>query len=156
MRRRNGERELLGWQVSELRELAFDARRVGYAQSGAARLAHAAGLIEGSAEVLDGLAEGEYAVVPQLERLLWPRRAENGPARRATGRCPGASRGAGIQLDEALHAMRRYHDRLDLDPARLAKSTSVFRPSPLRRASIGWRRTACPNCSRIAFSALSG
>ena len=59
------ERELLGWQVSELRELAFDADEWATLNQEQARLAHAAGLIEGSAEVLDGLAEGEYAVVPQ-------------------------------------------------------------------------------------------
>ena len=29
--------------------------------------------------------------------------------------------GAAIQLDEAAHALRRYRDRLDLDPARLAE-----------------------------------
>ncbi|HQE39411.1 MAG TPA: DNA repair protein RecN [Zoogloea sp.] len=114
------ERELLGWQVSELRELAFDADEWATLNQEQARLAHAAGLIEGSAEVLDGLAEGEYAVVPQLERLLG-RVAEMA---RHDGQLADVQEllgSAGIQLDEALHAMRRYRDRLDLDPARLAE-----------------------------------
>ena len=114
------ERELLGWQVSELRELAFDADEWAALNQEQARLAHAAGLIEGSAEVLDGLAEGEYAVVPQLERLLG-RVAEMA---RHDGQLADVQEllgSAGIQLDEALHAMRRYRDRLDLDPARLAE-----------------------------------
>ncbi len=114
------ERELLGWQVSELRELAFDADEWATLNQEQARLAHAAGLIEGSAEVLDGLAEGECAVVPQLERLLG-RVAEMA---RHDGQLADVQEllgSAGIQLDEALHAMRRYRDRLDLDPARLAE-----------------------------------
>jgi len=114
------ERELLGWQVGELRELAFDADEWATLNQEQARLAHAAGLIEGSAEVLDGLAEGEYAVVPQLERLLG-RVAEMA---RHDGQLADVQEllgSAGIQLDEALHAMRRYRDRLDLDPARLAE-----------------------------------
>ena len=43
------ERELLGWQVSELRELAFDADEWATLNQEQARLAHAAGLIEGMA-----------------------------------------------------------------------------------------------------------
>jgi DNA repair protein RecN (Recombination protein N) len=114
------ERELLSWQVGELRELAFDADEWLGLNQEQTRLAHAAGLLEGAAEVLDGLSDGEYAVVSQLERLL----ARVADMAQHDGQLADVQEllgGASIQLDEALHAMRRYRDRLDLDPARLAE-----------------------------------
>ncbi len=114
------ERELLGWQVAELRELAFDADEWQALNLEQTRLAHAAGLIEGAAEALDGLADGEYAVVPQVERLL-ARVAGMAQHDAQLADVQELLAGASIQLDEALHALRRYRDRLDLDPARLAE-----------------------------------
>ncbi len=114
------ERELLAWQVSELRELAFDADEWLGLNQEQTRLAHAASLLEGAAEVLDGLSDGEYAVVSHLERLL----ARVADMAQHDGQLTDVQEllsGASIQLDEALHAMRRYRDRLDLDPARLAE-----------------------------------
>lgn len=114
------ERELLGWQVNELRELAFDATEwVGLNQE-QTRLAHAAGLIEGSAELLEGLADGEYAVISQLDRLL-ARIAEMAQHDSQLADVQELLGGASIQLGEATHAMRRYRDRLDVDPERLAE-----------------------------------
>lgn len=114
------ERELLGWQVAELRELAFEPDEWAQLNQEQARLAHAAGLIEGSAEVIDGLAEGEYALVSQLERLL-SRVADMATHDGQLADVQELLGSASIQLDEALHAMRRYRDRLDLDPDRLAE-----------------------------------
>lgn len=114
------ERELLGWQVAELRELAFEPEEWAQLNQEQARLAHAAGLIEGSAEVIDGLAEGEYALVSQLERLL-SRVADMASHDGQLADVQELLGSASIQLDEALHAMRRYRDRLDLDPDRLAE-----------------------------------
>lgn len=114
------ERELLGWQVAELRELAFEPEEWAQLNQEQARLAHAAGLIEGSAEVIDGLAEGEYALVSQLERLL-SRVADMATHDGQLADVQELLGSASIQLDEALHAMRRYRDRLDLDPDRLAE-----------------------------------
>jgi len=114
------ERELLGWQVTELRELAFEPDEWAQLNQEQARLAHAASLIEGSAEVIDGLADGDYALVSQLERLL----SRVADMARHDGQLADVQEllgSAGIQLDEALHAMRRYRDRLDLDPDRLAE-----------------------------------
>jgi DNA repair protein RecN (Recombination protein N) len=114
------ERELLGWQVGELRELAFDADEWLSLNQEQTRLAHAASLLEGAAEVLDGLSDGEYAVVSHVERLL----ARVADMAQHDGQLADVQEllgGASIQLDEALHAMRRYRDRLDLDPARLAE-----------------------------------
>lgn len=114
------ERELLGWQVAELRELAFEPDEWAQLNQEQARLAHAAGLIEGSAEVIDGLADGEYALVSQLERLL-SRVADMATHDGQLADVQELLGSASIQLDEALHAMRRYRDRLDLDPDRLAE-----------------------------------
>lgn len=114
------ERELLGWQVSELGELAFDPDDWRALNQEQARLAHAASLIEGGAEVLEGLAEGEYAVAPQLDRLLG-RVAEMAGHDAQLADVQELLGSASIQLDEAIHAMRRYRDRLDLDPLRLGE-----------------------------------
>lgn len=135
------ERELLGWQVAELRELAFDADEWQALNLEQTRLAHAAGLIEGAAEALDGLADGEYAVVPQVERLL-ARVAGMAQHDAQLADVQELLAGASIQLDEALHALRRYRDRLDLDPARLAEIdqriqvvTAMARARPASAAS---------------------
>ncbi len=114
------ERELLGWQVGELSDLAFDLDDWRALNQEQARLAHAASLIEGGTEVVEGLADGEYAVVPQLDRLLG-RVAEMASHDRQLADVQELLGSASIQLDEAVHAMRRYRDRLDLDPERLGE-----------------------------------
>ena len=114
------ERELLTWQVTELRELAFEPDEWDALNQEQARLAHAASLIEGSGEILDGLAEGELALVSLLERLAG-RAADMRQYDARVGDVEDLLRGAGIQLDEAVHALRRYRDRLDLDPQRLTE-----------------------------------
>lgn len=114
------ERELLAWQVSELRELAFDPHEWATLNQEQTRLAHAAGLIAGSTEVLEGLADSDYALVSQLDHLL----ARVADMAQHDGQLADVQEllgSASIQLDEALHAMRRYRDRLDVDPERLAE-----------------------------------
>lgn len=114
------ERELLGWQVDELRELAFDTDEWVRLNQEQARLAHAAGLIDGCVEIIDGLADGDFALVSQLERFV----ARVAEMARHDGQLADVQEllgSASIQLDEALHAMRRYRDRLDLDPDRLTE-----------------------------------
>ncbi|MDR2881613.1 MAG: AAA family ATPase, partial [Azoarcus sp.] len=113
------ERELLGWQVRELEELAFDPGEWVEINAEHGRLAHAADLLSGVGEALDSLGEGEQAVcsalghcVSRLSALeaIDPTLAE---ARELID-------AAAIQADEALHVLRRYRDRLELDPERLA------------------------------------
>ena len=70
--------------------------------------------------MIDGLADGEYALVSQLERLL-SRVADMATHDGQLADVQELLGSASIQLDEALHAMRRYRDRLDLDPDRLAE-----------------------------------
>lgn len=112
------ERELLAWQVRELRELAFDPQEWAELNAEHARLAHAAALMQGADEALALLGDGEVSVLGQL--------------RHVNVRCESMAEidasltdvqellsSAAIQADEALHALRRYRDRLELDPARL-------------------------------------
>ncbi len=111
--------ELLTWQVRELEELAFDADQWHALDQEHARLAHAAGLMSGTDEVLAALGEGELAAAPVLARLA-TRVGEMAGIDPALEEVRSLLADAAIQADEALHALRRYRDRLDLDPERLA------------------------------------
>ncbi|MCC4116719.1 DNA repair protein RecN [Aromatoleum toluclasticum] len=114
------ERELLAWQVDELRNLAFDADEWSEINQEHGRLAHAAGLMEGADEALATLGEGEAAVTTLLRHInvRVDAMADIDPG---LGDVRELLSGAAIQADEALHALRRYRDRLDLDPQRLAE-----------------------------------
>ncbi|MCL2161116.1 MAG: DNA repair protein RecN [Betaproteobacteria bacterium] len=112
------ERELLGWQVKELEDLAFAPGEWSEINAEHGRLAHAADLLGGVGEALDSLGEGEQGsalghCASRLSALeaIDPTLAE---ARELID-------AAAIQVDEALHILRRYRDRLELDPERLAE-----------------------------------
>jgi len=114
------ERELLAWQIRELDELAFNPEEWAQLDAEHGRLAHAAGLIEGADEALAALGDAELSVGSQLRHI-------NVRIDAMAGIDPGLAdvrellTGAAIQVDEALHELRRYRERLDLDPARLAQ-----------------------------------
>jgi len=114
------ERELLVWQIGELQDLAFDADEWAAINAEHSRLAHAAGLMDGADEALAVLGEGDAAVTAQLRHI-------NVRVGAMADLDPGLAdvlellSGAAIQADEALHALRRYRDRLDLDPQRLGE-----------------------------------
>lgn len=114
------ERELLSWQLKELRDLGFVPDDWVELNAEHGRLAHAAGLIEGADEAVDALGEGDYAVNAVLRRLS-ARLEEMAGVDAALGEVRDLLMSAAIQSDEALHALRRYRDRLDLDPGRLAE-----------------------------------
>ncbi|MCL2590357.1 MAG: DNA repair protein RecN [Betaproteobacteria bacterium] len=114
------ERELLGWQVKELEELAFDLDEWGEINAEHGRLAHAADLLGGVGEVLDSLGEGEQAVCPALGHCV-SRLSALETIDPALAEACVLIDAAAIQADEALHALRRYRDRLELDPGRLAE-----------------------------------
>ncbi|MDR2015523.1 MAG: DNA repair protein RecN [Azoarcus sp.] len=113
------ERELLGWQVRELEELAFDLGEWNEINAEHGRLAHAADLLSGVGEALDRLGEGEQAICSILGHC-----ANRLSALEAIDPALAEARelidAAAIQADEALHVLRRYQGRLDLDPERLA------------------------------------
>ena len=114
------ERELLGWQVRELDELAFDATEWSEINAEHRRLAHAAGLMEGADEALAGLGEGEFAVCSML-RHFESRVAALTDIDASLTDVRDLLSSAAIQADEALHTLRRYRERLDLEPQRLAE-----------------------------------
>ena len=112
------ERELLEWQVKELVALAFDAAEWQETEQEHRRLGNANALLEGASAALAALEEGEAASLPLLQHA-GARLAE------LTGFDPALSEAAQlfetalIQLEESALALRRYQDRLELDPARL-------------------------------------
>ncbi|MBL8482831.1 MAG: DNA repair protein RecN, partial [Rhodocyclaceae bacterium] len=112
------EREMLQWQVDELRALAFDPADWEQLNQEQRRLAHAASLQEGVQAALAALDEGENALVTragaEYERLA--RLQDYDPALGDAVQLTDAAR---IALDEAVHALRRYADRLDVEPGRL-------------------------------------
>lgn len=114
------EREMLEWQIEELEALALSAQEWGELEAEQRRLAHAARLIEGSQYALAALSEGEAAcesrVAAVLERLA--DLAEVDPALEET---LALLRSVQAELGEAVSVLRRYGDRVDLDPARLAQ-----------------------------------
>ncbi len=116
---RNAEREQLQWQTQELGQLAMQPGEWASVQSEHARLAHAASLIEGVRSALDALSEAEPSCLPllsgvstRLETLL----AYDANLREAAE----LIRSGEAQVQEAAYALRRYADRVELDPQRLA------------------------------------
>jgi DNA repair protein RecN (Recombination protein N) len=109
-------------------------------------------LIEGADETLVALGEGDLAVSSQLRRIN-ARVVEMADFDPALAEIRDLLSGAAIQTDEALHALRRYRERLDLDPARLAEIerrieavTSLARkhrvqPDALPALHAQWTRT---------------
>ncbi|MGE0010610.1 MAG: DNA repair protein RecN [Azoarcus sp.] len=114
------ERELLGWQLKELKELAFNPEEWVELNAEHGRLAHGAGLMEGADESLEVLGEGDYAVSVVLGRLD-ARFDEMCAIDASLNEVRDLLASAAIQADEALHALRRYRERLDLDPQRLSE-----------------------------------
>ncbi|MFN4148729.1 MAG: DNA repair protein RecN, partial [Rhodocyclaceae bacterium] len=114
------ERELIEWQVKELRALDFDPREWQETEAEQRRLAHAASLLEASTAALAALDEGELPVLPMLQQASG-RLTELTAVDTSLGEAAQLFESALIQLDEAVLALRRYRERLDLDPARLAE-----------------------------------
>ncbi|HEX4986838.1 MAG TPA: DNA repair protein RecN [Burkholderiales bacterium] len=114
------EREQLQWQVGELDVLGFRAEEWEELQAEHRRLANAAGLIETVESGLDALSEGEASVLAALSGVASCLRdmADVDPG---LGEALELLEPAQIQLEEAAHALRRYRQRLELDPRRLSE-----------------------------------
>jgi len=111
------ERELLDWQIRELDTLAFDIDRWRETEAEHRRLANGAALIaaaEAALAALDGEAvEALTQVAARLKDMV--------EVDERLAEASGLLDGALIGLAEAAHALRRYRDRVDLDPERLAE-----------------------------------
>ena len=114
------ERELLEWQVGELAALGFDAAGWQETEQEHRRLGNANALLEGAGMALAALEEGEAASLPLLQHA-GAKLAELTSFDAALGEAAQLFEGALIQLEESALALRRYQDRLELDPARLVE-----------------------------------
>jgi DNA repair protein RecN (Recombination protein N) len=114
------ERERLQWQLEELSELSPQEGEWATIQSEQALLANGAKIIGGCQEALEILSESENAVESNLIKVCSnvAALAEHDPN---LGEINQALESAGIQLDEAIHSLNRYLQKIDLDPARLAQ-----------------------------------
>lgn len=117
------ERELLEWQCRELEEAGFEPQQWLEIQQEQRRLGNAAALIEGVEAALQALDDGEAAAAGQL-RQAGSRIGQLAALDPGLEEARGLLEGAAIQLDEAVHGLRRYRDHLDLDPGRLAELES--------------------------------
>lgn len=145
------ERDQLQWQIGELEALAFGEDEWATLDVEHRRLGHAASLIEGAQYALAVLADDEAACERQID----------GVAGRLSGLAeydPALAEVAGLlasvqaELSDAVSTLRRYADRVDLDPARLAEverrmdavmaNAKKFRVQPAELPGLlaGWRQ----------------
>jgi DNA repair protein RecN (Recombination protein N) len=154
------ERDLLAFEVKELAELAFEPGQWEAINQEHARLTHAASLLEGAAAALDAVSEGESALSDQTERVA-ARLQELTQYDESLGEIAQLLSEAAIRLEEAGHALRRYRDHVELDPARLAevdqRLTAVigaarkYRVQPEALAELlAERRTRLENLAQMA------
>jgi DNA repair protein RecN (Recombination protein N) len=115
------EREQLEWQVRELEALKLRADEWPELTAEHSRLAHAASLIEAAQLGVDALSEGEASSLARLSAIAarLGNLVEHDARLKAIVELLGTAR---IQLDEAVHELRRYGERLDLDPRRLREA----------------------------------
>jgi DNA repair protein RecN (Recombination protein N) len=105
-------------QVRELTQLNVSVEEWEVLQQEHSRLAHAASLISGSEACRELLAEGEFAVLPQLLQTQHKLQELLGydPAMQEA---LDSLENAAIQLEEADRFLNRYLNRAELDPERL-------------------------------------
>ncbi|MBU3604799.1 DNA repair protein RecN [Polynucleobacter sp. AP-Kaivos-20-H2] len=114
------ERERLEWQLEELTELSPQEGEWANIQSEHARLANGAKLIGGCQEAIEVLSDADNSLESTLSKVCTSvgTLAEHDPA---LGEINQALESASIQLDEAIHGLNRYLQKIDLDPVRLSE-----------------------------------
>ena len=114
------ERERLEWQLEELTELSPQEGEWAGIQSEHARLANGAKIMSGCQEAIDALSDADNSVESTLSKA-----SANISALAehdfALSDISQALESAQIQIDEAVHGLNRYLQKLDLDPARLSE-----------------------------------
>lgn len=114
------EREMLSWQLEELEQLGFSASEWPELEAEQRRLAHGASLLDGAQFALSVLVEGEgaceSAVASVADRLNDMAQVDGELAEAAA-----MLQSVQAELTEVVSVLRRYSDRVDLDPARLAQ-----------------------------------
>jgi len=114
------ERERLEWQLEELTELSPQEGEWATIQGEQARLANGAKIISGCQEAIDALSDADNSVESTLSKASTniSTLAEHDSALSDISQ---ALESAQIQIDEAVHGLNRYLQKLDLDPARLSE-----------------------------------
>lgn len=116
-------REQLNWKIEEIDTLKLAAGEWESLSEEQKRLSHAAELLQASQSALANIDEDEHSLLSQAEKIgqrlatLTDKDARLGPAAESI-------QSAAIQLQEAADALRKYLDKTDLDPQRLAEVES--------------------------------
>jgi len=112
------EREQLSWQLGELTALGFSSQEWRALNDEHKRLAHAASLVEGAEFSLQVLAESDSSCEAQLASVAnrLDSLSEYDPA---LSEVAVLLQSAQAELSEAISALRRYANRVELDPQRL-------------------------------------
>ena len=133
------ERERLEWQLEELTDLSPLEGEWSSIQSEHSRLANGAKIIGGCQEAIDILSDADSSIESSLSKVCSNigALAEHDPA---LGEINTALESAQIQLDEAIHSLNRYLQKMDLDPARLGQVEE--RMQALHTASRKYRSEA--------------
>ena len=114
------ERERLEWQLEELTELSPQEGEWVNIQSEHGRLANGSKLIGGCQEAIEILSDADNSIESTLSKVC----ANVGALAEhdsALSEVSQALESASIQLDEAIHGLNRYLQKIDLDPARLTQ-----------------------------------
>ena len=114
------ERDALQWETSELERLAFLPGEWETLNAEQARLAHAASLIEGAQSALQELGEGDAACLAALSHTVSRLDSLVAYDERLQP-VVELLRAAEADVGEAVSALRRYADRVDMDPSRLSE-----------------------------------
>ena len=118
---REAEMQQLAWQLDELGRLAPVPGEWERIESEQSRLAHAAALIEGAQAGVQTLGEADSATLSTLGSVLG-RLSELAAIDNQLGEPVAMLEAAQANLQEALTALRRYADRVELDPQRLREA----------------------------------
>ena len=145
------EREQLQWQIGELDVLAFGDDEWATLDVEHRRLGHAASLIEGAQYALAVLSDDDAACERQIDGVATRlgNLAEYDPALAEVAALISSVQ---AELSDAVSTLRRYADRADLDPARLAQverrmeavmahsRKNRVQPPELPGLLVGWRQ----------------
>ncbi|MEY4593293.1 MAG: hypothetical protein RIR18_2188 [Pseudomonadota bacterium] len=113
------ERDQLVWQVEELSSLGLQAGEWDNLQLEHQRLAHAASLVDGARFALDILSEGDSTSLGLLDSA-YSRLEELAAIDPMLEAAVSLLASARVEVEEAVSQLRRYGDKVEQDPERLA------------------------------------
>ena len=120
------ERDLLAHEIRDLEGLGFEARQWIEDQAEHRRLGHAQELIAAVTECADALDESDDSATARLAHAA-ARLAHAAELDPALDEAKRDAETAGMHASEAAQSLRRYLQRLDVDPARLSQLDARIR-----------------------------